>query len=343
LNAKPAGYKDAALARFYDDLRMRFRDIPGVREVSLSDFTLVSGAQGQTGVTIPGMPAAPGREPGTSVLKVGPSFFTVMQIPMLRGREIQDRDTRTSAAVAVVNEVFAKKYFSHEDPVGRRFGLTDSGLADIEIIGVSKTVRYNSLKGDIPPVVYVPYSQNVRNLAGMTFELRTLVDPLKLVNTVGEIVHRTEPRIPIARVNTQSLQIDQTINQERTLAQLGTCFAVLALFISAVGLYGTTAYDVARRTDEIGIRMALGAERCRVMLMVLREVVLVTAAGVVIGMALIWGTSRYVESFLFGIKHNDPLVLWLSIATLTAVSMVAGYGPASRASRIEPIVALRYE
>jgi predicted permease len=343
LNARPAGYKDAALARFYDELRMRFRDIPGVREVSLSDFALVSGAQGQTGITLPGVPAAPGREPGTSVLKVGPSFFTAMQIPILRGREILDRDMRTSAGVAVVNDVFAKKYFANEDPLGHRFGLADSGPADIEIIGVSKGVRYNSLKGDIPPVVYVPYSENVRNLAGMTFEVRTLGDPLKFVNTVGEILHRADSRVPIARVNTQARQIDQTINQERTLAQLSAYFAVLALFISAVGLYGTTAYNVARRTGEIGIRMALGAERRRVILMVLREVVSVTAAGIVIGLALIWGTSRYVESFLFGIKHDDPLAMWLSVAILTAVSMVAGYGPASRAARIEPIAALRYE
>src|SRR5262249_39364504 len=192
------------------------------------------------------------------------------QIPSLRGREMQDHNARMCAAVAVVNEVFSKKYFANEDPVGRRFGLADGGLADIEIIGVTKAARYNSLKGDIPPVVYVPYSQNVRNLAGMTFEVRTLGDPLKLVNTVGEVVHRADPRVPIARVNTQSRQIDQTINQERTLAQLGAYFAVLALFISAVGLYGTTAYNVARRSGEISIRMALGAERRRVMLMVLR-------------------------------------------------------------------------
>lgn len=343
LNAKPAGYKDAALARFYADLRTRFRDIPGVREVSLSQFALVSGAGSQYGVTVPGVPAPPGRQPGTSVLKVGPSFFTAMQIPVLLGREIQERDTTASGRVAVVNEVFAKKYFANENPVGRRFGLTEDGPADIEIIGVSKTARYNSLKRDIPPVVYIPYSQDPRNLSGMTFELRAAGDPLALVNTVRQIVHQAEPRVPISNVNTQARQIDQTINQERTFAQLSTCFAALALLISSIGLYGTTAYNVARRTSEIGIRMALGAERRRVIWMVLRELVSLTATGVAIGTVLAWGTSRYVESFLFGIKHNDPLAMMLSVAILTAVSILAGYAPASRASRMDPIAALRHE
>ena len=343
LNAKPAGYKDAALARFYADLLTRFGDVPGVREVSLSDFALVSGGTAQTGVTIPGVPAPGGREPGTSVLKVGPSFFKAMQIPVLLGREIRERDTKGLAMVAVVNEIFAKKYFANENPVGRHFVLGESAVADIEIIGVSKSARYNSLKRDIPPVVYIPYSQDPHSLSGVTFELRTGGDPLALVSTVRQIVQQAEPRVLISGVNTQSRQIDQTISQERTFAQLCTCFATLALLISSIGLYGTMAYTVARRTSEIGIRMALGAERHRVVGMVLREVVALTATGVVVGMALAWGASRYVKTFLFGIEPHDPVAMLLSVAILTAVLVLASYGPASRASRIDPIAALRHE
>jgi macrolide transport system ATP-binding/permease protein len=343
LNAKPAGYKDAALAGFYADLRTRFRAIPGVREVSLSNFPLVSGAGAQHGVTIPGVPAPPGREPGTSVLKVGPSFLTAMQIPVLLGREIQERDMTGSAKFAVVNEIFAKKYFAGERPIGRRFGLSEDGSADIEIIGVAKSARYNSLKRDIPPLVYVPFTQDLRGLSGVSFELRTAGDPLALVSTVRQIVSQSDPRVPISNINTQSRQIDQTINQERTFAQLCTSFAVLALLISCVGLYGTMAYNVARRTSEIGIRMALGAERRRVIWMVLREVCLLAAAGLTVGLAMAWSTTRYVQSFLFGIKHNDALSMSLSVVILIAALIVAGYAPASRASRIDPITALRHE
>jgi predicted permease len=343
LNAKPAGYKNAALARFYADLRTRFCEIPGVPEVSLSDFALVSGGTAQTGVTIPGVPAPPGREPGTSVLKVGPSFFKAMQIPVLLGREILERDTKALARVAVVNEIFAKKYFANENPIGRRFGFTESEATDIEIIGVSKIARYSSLKRDTPPVVYIPYSQDPQSLSGVTFELRTTGDPLALVNTVRQIVHQAEPRVPISNVNTQSRQIDQTINQERTFARLCTCFATLALLISSIGLYGTMAYNVARRTNEIGIRMALGAERSRVVGIVLRDVVALTATGVAVGTALAWVTSRYVKTFLFRIEPHDPVAMLSSVAILTAVLILAGYAPASRASRIDPIAALRHE
>ena len=343
LNARQAGYKDAALARFYADLWSRFRALPGVRDASLSDYALVSGAGSSYGVTVPGIPPTPRREEGTSVLKIGPSFFTAMQIPILLGREIEERDSAGSRRVAVVNEIFAKKYFGNENPVGRRFGLEGDKPTDIDIIGIARSARYNSLKRKIPPVVYIPYSQDLRTLGEMTFELRTVGDPLGLVSMVRQIVQQAEPRLPVSGVNTQSRQIDQTINQERTFAELCSCFAILALCISCVGLYGAMAYAVARRTSEIGIRMALGAERRRIIGMVLGEVCSLTAAGLAIGVAVGWGATRYIESFLFGIRHNDPLAISLSVVVLAAASILAGYAPASRASRIDPMTALRHE
>jgi putative ABC transport system permease protein len=207
LNAKQAGYSDSALARFYADLWTRFRAVPGVRDVSLSDFALVSGAGSQTGVAIPGMPAQRGREPGTSFLKIGPTFFSTMHIPILLGREIQERDITGPFKVAVVNEIFAKKYFANENPIGRHFGLSDGGTSDIEIIGVAKAARYNSLKRDIPPVVYIPFSQVPRGPGWISFELRTAGDPLALVSTVRQIVRQAEPRVPVSGVNTQSRQM----------------------------------------------------------------------------------------------------------------------------------------
>jgi predicted permease len=341
LNARQIGYQDLPLARFYADLWSRFRSIPAVRAATLSDYALVSGAGSSYSVTIPGAPPSSGRKAGTSLLHVGPAFFSTMQIPLPLGREIDERDMTALHKVAVVNEVFAKKYFGNANPIGRRFGLESS--PDIEIVGLAKTARYNSLKRDVPPVVYIPYNQNLRALGDMTFELRTSNDPLALVDTVRQIVHQAEPRLPATGVNTQSRQIDQTINQERTFAELCSCFAILALSISCVGLYGAMAYAVARRTSEIGIRMALGAQRGRVLWMVLREACGIAAVGLAIGLAAAWGGTRYIESFLYGMKRNDPLAIAFSVTLLAIVSILAGYAPAARASRIDPISALRHE
>ncbi|HVF39612.1 MAG TPA: FtsX-like permease family protein, partial [Gemmatimonadaceae bacterium] len=178
---------------------------------------------------------------------------------------------------------------------------------------------------------------------GVTFELRTDADPTRLASTIRTIVREADSRVPVSSLNTQSRIVDQTINQERTFAQLCVCFAVLALLISSVGLYGTMAYSVARRTSEIGIRMALGAARRRVVWSVLSEVLGLAATGVTIGIAVAWGTSRYLESFLHGVKPNDAVAMSMSVLILAAVSVLAGYVPAARASRIDPITALRHE
>jgi macrolide transport system ATP-binding/permease protein len=343
--ARQAGYKDAELVRLYEDLRNRIGAIPGVRSVSLSDGALMNEGISGWGLRIPGIVSPAGREAATSVMNVGPSFFTTMQIPMVRGREIGERDTTGSPPVAVVNEVFAKKYFERENPLGRRIGLGGDGgkFDEFEIVGVARTARYNSLKQDIPPIAYLPYTQNLRVLNQVVFEVRTTTDPLGFVRAIRQTVHEAGPRVPVFNVTTQSAQIDQTIGQERTFAELCTCFAGLALVIASMGLYGTMAYALARRTSEIGIRMALGAERRRIVWMVLREVFALTAAGLAMGLVGAWASTQFLESFLFGIKHNDPLSVSVSVVVLIAVVSLAGYAPAWKASRIDPMVALRHE
>ena len=343
LNARQAGYKDAALARFYADLRDRFRTIPGVRSAAVSDFPLVSHYWNSERVTIPGAPAQAGRPPETGLLKVDPSFLATMQIPIVVGRGIAERDM-ASPRVAVVNEMFAAKFFGKEYPIGRTIGIGDPKTpADIEIIGVARNSHYNSLQEEIPEVAYIPYTQNLAGLGRVFFELRTAGDPLAPVGAVRRIVGQTNSSVPLTDINTQSRQIDQTIGQERTFANLCTCFAVLALLIACVGLYGTMAYAVARRTGEIGIRMALGAERRNIIWIVLREVLALAAAGLVIGLAAAWATTHFIASFLFGTKPNDPLTTVVSVAILAAAGLAAGYTPAWRASRIDPMTALRNE
>jgi macrolide transport system ATP-binding/permease protein len=341
VNAQQAGYKDAALVRFYEALQARLSAIPGVRNVSSSDRALVSGSQSTTSVKVAGFT---GTNKRTSFLSVGPGFFTTMQIPILLGREIDERDVRQGATVAVVNEVFARNFFGNENPIGRRFSLGARGApTEVEIVGVSRNARYESLKQDIPVVTYLPFSQNLMSLSQRVYELRAAGNPLSLSQTIRQAVQQADARVPVHDLVTQENRIDQTISQERTFAMLCGCFASLAVLIACVGLYGSMVYSVARRTNEIGIRMALGAERRRLIWMVLREVLAMAAAGLVIGLSAAVATSHVLESFVFQVKTNDPLVLALAAITLLGAALLAGYGPARRASRVDPLTALRNE
>ena len=343
LNARSAGYKDAGLARFYAGLTDRFRAVPGVRNASFSNFPLAARYWDGADLTLPDKPpTVGGKLPGFSPLRVEQGFLETMKMPVVLGRDFEARDMN-SPRVAVVTEVFAKKYFPGESPVGHRIGI-DNGTPDIEIVGVARASRYNSLKEtDTPPVAYLPYTQDLSGLGQVFFELRTSSDPLALASTVRQIVHDASPVVPVAGVTTQDALIESTIEQERTFAGLCTCFAILALLIACVGLYGTMAYMVARRTSEIGIRVALGAGRRRIIWMVLREVMAVAGVGLAIGLLVAWQTAHFVASFLYGIKPDDPFAMLGSAAALITAALLAGYAPAWRASRIDPMVALRHE
>jgi macrolide transport system ATP-binding/permease protein len=348
LDAGKAGYKGPASKNFYADLRQRFLSIPGVRAATLSNLPLVSDWTDSTGVGIPGVPKPPEgkRGPATAYAQVGPAFFETMQIPILLGRPINEQDVEGAKSVAVVNEVFAKKYFPTVNPIGRHFTFGGSkNEVDLEIVGVAKNARYNSLKREIPPVTYTSYLQESNTVPthDMFFELRTAGDPLALSNAARQVVHVAGPQVPVGDITTQARRIEGTIVQERTFASLCTCFGALALIMACVGLYGSMAYAVARRTSEIGIRMALGAVRRRIIWMVLREVLVLAAFGLLIGFAGAWETTAFIKSFLFGLQPNDPLALSFSVAILIACALLAGYAPAWRASRIDPMTALRHE
>jgi predicted permease len=340
VNARQAGYRDQALTRFYDTLRARLAVVPGVRSATSSSNLLVSGSVSIGPIFVPGV--VPPAKNDTARVSVGASFFSTMGIPILLGREIEERDQTSAGQVAVVNEVFAKKYFSGENPLGRRFAV-EGKVANIEIIGVSKAVRHQSLTQEIPPAVYLSYGQDTANLFGMNYEVRTAGDPLALAETVRKVVRDADSRIPVADIDTQERVINETIGQQRTFAALSSGFAVLAVLIACVGLYGTMAYSVARRTSEIGIRMSLGAQRARVVRMVLRDVILLAGAGLAVGLPVALSLSRVVQSWMFGMKAADPLVMAAAPAVLLAAALAAGYGPARRASRIDPWTALRHE
>jgi macrolide transport system ATP-binding/permease protein len=344
LNAPQAGYPEARVGPFYDDLRRRLSEIPGVREVTLSHASLVRASRSHP-MTVDGRQV--GRD--TRLLLAGPNFLTTMQIPLKRGRDIDERDRQGSPPVVLVSDQFAKANFGDRDPIGQRIAIggplrVDGKPVEMEIVGIAATVRYGGLKAKVPPVVYVPYTQvPPKYLRQMNYALRTDGDPLALAAAARQVVRDADPRVPITKLKTQAADIDQTINQEIVFARLCTAFAVLALVIACVGLYATMAYAVARRTSEIGIRMALGAQRPSVIWMVLREVCVIVAVGLAISVPIVMATSRLIASFLFEMTPNDPRALTVAVAVLASAALFAGYGPARRASRVDPMVALRHE
>jgi predicted permease len=346
LNARQAGHYDPEIMTFYDRLRAEFAAIPGVRQVTLSDVPLLGAGASGLDVTLAG-----GLTKNSHVLTVGPQFFTTMQIPLLRGREIEERDRPGAPYAAVVNQQFARILLGSEDPIGRHVTLKRAcPMCDIEIVGVVANTLYGQLKATTfspagpPPTIFLSYSQAVWGpVSEVTYELRTAGDPLGAATAVREIVTRSDPRVPVTRMKTQRALIDGSINQEITFARLCSAFALLALVIACVGLYGTLAYGVARRTREIGIRIALGARRGSVVWMVLRDVCVLAAVGFAISVPIARGTSQLIASFLFETTPNDPGAIAFAAATLSASALAAGYGPARRASRIDPAMALRNE
>jgi predicted permease len=340
IDARQAGHVDPEILRFYEDLKTQFAAIPGVKSATLSNHPLIGAGHWMTTVTAPG-----GLSKTSLLMHVGPDFFSTMQIPIVLGRAIDGRDTAGSRMAAVVNRTFAERWFGKASPIGQH--ITTAGYCEkctIEIVGVCGDARYGDLKGEWEPTVFFPYTQAaVGPVQQMVYELRTAGNPLGYVRAAREIVHRADARIPLDEVTTQAALINGTINQEITFARLCGAFAVLALAIACVGLYGTMSYNVARRTGEIGIRMALGAPRRRVVRMVLSEVALLVTLGLAISVPAAVAGSKLVKSFLFGTEPGDPVALAGAVAALVIAAAVAGYLPARRASRIDPVGALRWE
>ena len=341
LNARQAGHRDPEIAIFYADLRKRFESIPGVIGATLSQSSIVNAARAGPAIRGPMKIGAVTIE-DARVLAAGPRFLATMQIPILAGREIDDRDQPGSRPVAVIGERLARTYFGNENPVGRRITLPDE-KRDLEIVGVSANLRYGGLKNEEESrmTVFVAVSQFSPDR--ITYALRTAGDPLRFVRSVREIVREADSRIPVTNVVTQAAEIDRTISRELTFAKLCTAFAVLALLTACVGLYGTMSYGVARQVGEIGIRMALGAQRGAVVWMVLRRVLLLAAVGLAIGVPAALIASQLVKSFLFETQPNDPGTLALAGVVLLSAAILAGLAPARRASRIDPLAALRHE
>jgi predicted permease len=356
VNARQAGHRDPEILSFYSTLEMRLAAIPGVRYATMANSPLIGGGAWGWPVVPLGQQrpkdAPTGHGSGfsrsaTHILGVASGFFSAMRIPLLAGREFDERDRRGTPLVAIVNEAWVKRNLGNRNPVGHSvisFGLDNTKPQEMEIVGLARNARYDDLTGDFPAVVYLPFEQNPNVPADeMTYFLRTAGNPSGVAGAAREIVRQADARIPVAALSTQTAQIEREMVPETLFARLCTAFAMLSLAIACVGLYGTTSYTVARRTGEIGIRMALGAQRATVVWMVLRDVLMLAIVGLVIGVPAALSASKLIGSLLFGVKPGDPGALAAALAILLSAALAAGYLPARIASRTDPMAAVRHE
>jgi predicted permease len=376
VNPTAAGYSDQKTAQLYSHLQQRFAALPGVISASYSADALLSGNHSSENVHLDGAP--PKSNVSVEWLAVGLDFFSTMRIPMLAGRTFTPADFASAAATnaavtaaadapakvmrsygttsvnpseapaaplpVIINEAFAREFFPNQDPVGKHVGnfQEDEPATGPQpgylIIGIAGNTKYNNLRSAIEPTTYLPQVSNSAH-----FELRTAVDPTALIPVVRGVVSRVDNNLPLFNVRTQTEQIEQMLFLDRLMSQISSAFALLALVLACIGLYGLLSYEVTRRTREIGIRMALGAKAGDVLRAVIAQGIALAVVGVTIGVAIALGVTRFLGSLLYNVKAGDPLTFVGVALLLVAVAALACYIPALRAARVDPIVALRYE
>jgi predicted permease len=274
---------------------------------------------------------------------VGINFFQTMQIPIVAGRGFNEDDTASSRKVGIINQSLARKRFPDENPVGKLFRADRDPNADwIEIVGICRDTRYVSLRDNPPPQFFLPYLQQAQ-VGGMVYQVRTHLRPADLAPQLRRAVQQIDPDLPIVNVRTQREQINADMQIERAFAALTSGFGAFALALAAVGIYGVMAYSVAQRTNEIGIRLALGAQASQVSSMVLRESFWITLSGIVAGLGAALLLARAIHSMLYGIKSYDPITISGSVVALLLLALGASWIPARRAAGINPMNALRHE
>ena len=341
IDSSSAGYKGGEPREVALDQQIeeRVQALPNVKAASFSAFTFNEGAW-SSDVALPGMKINENINVMHNV--VGTHYFETMQIPLIAGRTFSSSDTSTSPRVAIISEHMAKTFFPLVSPIGRHYGLGDNKPEnDVTIIGVVKDAKFNNLAEDAVDLDYLPYTQTPWGFGD--FEVRYTGDFAPVAAAVQQTIRSIDRNLPVTHVTTLDEQVARSITNQRLVAQLSAFFGVLAVFLSCIGIYGVMSYVVTRRTNEIGIRMALGAGRSSMLWMVLREILILVSIGVVIGVPATLAGDRLVSHMLFGLKPTDPLTLVSATGMLLIVAAIAGYLPARRASLVDPMVALRYE
>lgn len=336
------GYTPERSAALFNRLEEELAALPGVTAVSTGRIRLLAGNNWGNSVRVEGFAADPDTDTGANFNMVGAGYLATLGIPLLAGREFTVRDARTTERVVIVNEAFARKFNLGRDAVGKRMSSRREGPLDMEIVGLMKDAKYSEVKDEVPPQFFVPWRQD--SLVGsLNFYVRAAGAPEQLLRTLGAVVARLDPDLPVQDLRTMPQQVNQNIFLDRMISTLCAAFAILATLLAAVGLYGVLAYTVAQRTREIGVRMALGADSGSVRAMILRQVGVMVAVGGVIGVSAAIALGRGAQSLLFGVRGFDPVAILGGATLLALVALGAGLLPAVRASRVDPMRALRYD
>src|SRR5664279_3489964 len=338
------GYKTERATFFYRQLTQELAAQPGAQSAALALVPPLSFDDWDSDFSVEGYATKAGEDMNSHENYVSPGFFGTLKIPLEAGRDFTGRDSIGAPKVAVVNRKFARRYFGDRDPVGRHIGNgTDPGTkTDIEIVGVVGDTKYETIRDEIPRQVFFPYLQRGRS-GNMTAYVRTNVPPTQMFPVLRAAVRKLDANLPVYLMKTVERQRDDSLSVDRLAATLATAFGVLATFLAAIGLYGVMAFLVARRTREIGLRMALGAETGSVIWLVVREVLLLAGIGVLVGLPVSLAVTRLLASLLYGVNPNDPVSIVLATLGIAAIAAVSGYIPARRATRVDPVTALRYE
>ncbi len=340
-----AGYNKEKISNFANELATQISSLPGVRTVTSSKNGLFSGSESGNSIKVEGYTSKNDEDLQAAFDQVAPNYFSTVGIPLLLGRDIGLQDTETSPKVAVINESMARFYFGKANPIGRKFEIQDpdSKGGPVEIVGVARDARDHKLKGEVGRRFYIPLAQGLGSMAGINFVIRTVGNPAAVADAARKQIKALDANVPVNSVRALNELTERAIGDQILVARLSSFFAGLALLLAAIGLYGILSYSVGGRTREIGVRMALGAQRGSVLKMILQEAGKLVLLGVVIGIPSAVLASRLFSSMLFGLKGTDPVSMLLVIAVLLVITLLASYIPARRATKVDPMIALRYE
>ena len=332
-------YEPRQFGALYGELIDRVRAVPGVIGVTFSNNGLLTGSQSSTDIFVDGRQS----DGPTNInrLTVGPGFFETIGMPLLTGRAFETRDGANAPKVIVINQAAAEKLFPNANPLGRRFGESFEKSNELEVIGVIRDAKYSSVRSEAPPTVYVPFAQGRQT--DVVFEVRTALEPANVIPGIRQNVAQLHPNLPLINVSTQTEQIEGRLEQERLFAQAYAVFGGLALTVAGVGLFGLMSYSVTKRTKEMGIRLAIGAAKSDVLWLVLRDSLMLVGVGIAIGLVGVVAAGGVLSSLLYGITPTDSATILVASAVMLSVSALAGYLPARRAARVDPMTALRYE
>ena len=342
-----SGYKGPAIQNVTRELLDRLSALPGVRGVTASSNGLFSGDESSDAIRIDGVTPSNQQDNSTADDEVGPNYFSTIGVPIVLGREITQEDFAKAVHVAVVNESFAKFYFGARSPIGHKIYMQDSDHPDqppYEIIGVARDVHDHNVREAVRRRMYAPLtSATFDDIGAYNFEIRAIGNPQALINSVRNAIRELNPDLIIDNMETAGELVTDTLASQLLVAKLSAFFGALVLILVCVGLYGSMAYNVASRTREIGVRMALGAPRWDVVWMVMREALIVFTAGVVIGLPVGIAATHLFKAMLFGVSKTDPLSIASAILALIVICTAAAIIPVWRATRIDPVLALRHE